>query len=157
MSAKHTPSPWVNSNGVIVPAVKQRADVYEQIADVKMRVRAGGPSAEGEANARLIAAAPDLLVAARFALSVLKANPIEMSERLAIEKLESVIASAEGKSQPGSEPKPARLDAYDQCECGQERREHVPGGAAADLDGCSEFRLAYRYLATTPPPARSST
>lgn len=48
------------------------------------------------ANARLIAAAPDGLSAAKFALSVLQANPVEMSERMAIEKLEAFIAKATG-------------------------------------------------------------
>lgn len=37
----------------------------------------------------------ELLAAAKFALSVLKANPVEMSERMAIKKLEAAIAKAD--------------------------------------------------------------
>jgi len=37
----------------------------------------------------------ELLKAAKFALSVLRANPVEMSERMAIKKLEAAIAKAE--------------------------------------------------------------
>ncbi len=41
---------------------------------------------------------PDLLDTCKFALSVLKANPIELSECMAIEKLEAVIQKAENNS-----------------------------------------------------------
>ena len=46
--------------------------------------------------------AKDLLSAAKFAAKVLKANgldgvPIELSERVALQKLEQAIAKAEGK------------------------------------------------------------
>jgi len=54
-----------------------------------------GPAhdAESEAYARLFAASPQLLMAARFALSVLKANnPVQRSEFLAIDKLNEAIA-----------------------------------------------------------------
>lgn len=44
------------------------------------------------ANARLIAAAPALYDAARFARSVLAANPMEMSEQMALEKLDAALA-----------------------------------------------------------------
>ena len=37
----------------------------------------------------------DTLAAAKFALSVLKANPIELSEQMAIDKLEAAIRAAE--------------------------------------------------------------
>jgi len=53
---------------------------------------------EQEANARLIAAAPDLLEACKAALSVIKANfPTEQSEFMALEKLDAAIAKAEGE------------------------------------------------------------
>lgn len=49
-----------------------------------------------EAQERLRAAGPDLLVAAKFALSVLRSNGLfELSERLAEEKLAAAIARAE--------------------------------------------------------------
>lgn len=47
-----------------------------------------------DANLRLIAAATEGLEAARFAMSVLEANPVEMSERMAIEKLRAFLAKA---------------------------------------------------------------
>lgn len=59
-----------------------------------------GPAhdAESEAYARLFAASHQLLMAARFALSVLKANnPVERSEFLAIEKLTEAIAAVNNK------------------------------------------------------------
>lgn len=54
----------------------------------------GVMEAEHMANARLMAAAPALCKAARFARSVLAANPMEMSERMAIEKLDAALALA---------------------------------------------------------------
>jgi sensor domain CHASE-containing protein len=47
-----------------------------------------------ESLAKLMTAAPDLLAACQFARSVLAANPMEMSERIAIEKLDAAIALA---------------------------------------------------------------
>lgn len=62
--------------------------------------REGGPDSERiQADARQIAAASDLLAAAKFALSVLRHNGLfELSERLAEEKLVAAIANAEGRS-----------------------------------------------------------
>jgi hypothetical protein len=50
-------------------------------------------------NAPLIAAAPELYEAARFAASVIRAQGLfDRSERMAVEKLEAAIAKAEGES-----------------------------------------------------------
>jgi hypothetical protein len=48
---------------------------------------------------RLISAAPDLLEAAEFALSVIKAQGLyDVSERMAADKLERAIAKARGEN-----------------------------------------------------------
>lgn len=41
--------------------------------------------------------------AARFALSVLKANPVEMSERMAIEKLETALVDVQTTDEGSNE------------------------------------------------------
>ena len=64
MEAKHTPGPWMNSNGTILAPAGKVAEAGNPGYD--------GFAAESEdeaiANARLIAAAPDLLAALRKAL-----------------------------------------------------------------------------------------
>jgi len=55
------------------------------------------PTPDAKGNARLIAAAPALLEAAKFALSVIESlPPMELSETMAEDKLSAAIASAEG-------------------------------------------------------------
>jgi hypothetical protein len=111
-SARHTPGPWQ------VTGEMDRFHQGEVIRPLDADGRPGSPvavvcdfnrydrDAEREANAHLIAATPDLEDAARFALSVLRANPVELSERLAIEKLEAAIALAEGRGTTGDKPRP---------------------------------------------------
>ena len=71
--AKHTPGPWVvederyhGPNWAIIGS----ADTAGWHAFVRVAVQLDNkPSDEGEANARLIAAAPDLLAALQFVMS----------------------------------------------------------------------------------------
>lgn len=91
--SNHTPGPWkvfvshLNTFTVVTDDTRGRI-----ICDFDRHNRVNN-----EDNATLIAAAPELLEAVRFALSVLLANyPVEASEFLAIKKLDAAIASAEG-------------------------------------------------------------
>lgn len=52
---------------------------------------------EAAANANLVIAAPDLLEAAEFALSVLEKIAFEASEHMAVNKLKAAIAKAYGQ------------------------------------------------------------
>jgi hypothetical protein len=79
--SKHTPGPWHVANGVQIRGQR------DQIARVWM-MRNG----EGSANARLIAAAPEMLAALRLAQEWLQG-----SEPGRAQYLGEVIAKAEGK------------------------------------------------------------
>lgn len=81
MTAKHTPGPWHVANGVQIRGAR------EQIAKVWM-MRGG----EGNANARLIAAAPELLEALQF---VMTASGEQLST--AFEQAQAAIAKATGE------------------------------------------------------------
>jgi hypothetical protein len=73
---------------------KLYANIYDQDG---RHVAAITGRPEREANARLIAAAPDLLAACKFAASVMNANfPTEASEFAAIDKLQEAIGRAKG-------------------------------------------------------------
>ena len=81
MSAKHTPGPWTQHEGEV------RAKNYGLIS----RSYYGKPDGEGAANARLIAAAPDLLA---FAQEWLERQGTD--ENYMTVKARAVIAKAEG-------------------------------------------------------------
>ena len=84
MGIKHTPAPWHVANGVQVRSEK------DQLARVWM-MRAG----EGKANARLIAAAPELLEALESALTIL----IDSVGDFDYDKARAAIAKAKGEDQ----------------------------------------------------------
>lgn len=82
--------------------------------------------------ARLITASPELLDAAKFALSVLKAGGgFELSERLAMGKLEIAIAVADGR------PAPSVLGDAPRCgECMDTLVDKLGTGAPNYCDTC---------------------
>jgi hypothetical protein len=84
MSAQHTPGPWTASH---IGEIRGSAD-RQTVAYVR------GPSATSAADARLIAAAPDLLDMARKALAAWTGDgpPIDLDD------LRAAIAKAEGRS-----------------------------------------------------------
>ena len=82
MGAKHTPPPWVVANGVQIRSERH------QIAKVWM-MRNG----EGNANARLIAAAPELLEALEEALNQLGTLQLDHKERWSNERTNMVSAA----------------------------------------------------------------
>lgn len=89
----HTPGPWRVIGDTDILALE---GTPSSIVVASTKFFEGPPTSWERANAALIAAAPDGLEAARFALSVLRANPVELSERMAIERLEAFIAKATG-------------------------------------------------------------
>lgn len=81
----HTPPPWRDDCGEIV----DRNGLG--VADVWWRPN----EAEGEANARLIVAAPELLEALQFLADVARATPCFLSP-LALRNADEAIAKARG-------------------------------------------------------------
>ena len=103
MSAKHTPGPWrlgrnehPFSENYLPPAIgtktREQAMVVFPIEDD-----------EPEPNARLIAAAPDLLAACRAVVSVLGrlpiGDPLISDAHTACKKARAAIAAAEGRNE----------------------------------------------------------
>lgn len=87
--SKHTPGPW--------KIEEQRFPPGEKITSSERNIcffpdSGFGQGLEGAANANLIAAAPELLEAAKFALAQLKPEQTE-----AISLLKGAIGKAEGK------------------------------------------------------------
>jgi hypothetical protein len=90
---KHTPGPWVQE-GRHVEAFDGKECV--------MGIEIYGPEDEALANARLIAAAPELLEVLRFTLAELEVSAIrdglEPEELVAVTKARAAIAKAEGRT-----------------------------------------------------------
>lgn len=90
----HTPGPWEVSEGRGFRSIKA-SDGGHVIASDQ-----GEFTGNWEANARLIAAAPDLLEAAKHTLSVLEGTGTKIEGRenfIGIPALRAAIAKAEGK------------------------------------------------------------
>ena len=93
---EYTPGPW---------SADEVRHGYDQVIrnaerdPVALVVIAGYTKSRGRANAHVRAASPDLHLACKFAASVFKAQgingrPIELSERMALEKLEAAISKS---------------------------------------------------------------
>lgn len=73
--SKHTPGPWTHSNLVVRADRSQKHPMGRQIADCYRELPAGHfDEGENAANARLIAAAPDLLEALVGLAQVIEAH-----------------------------------------------------------------------------------
>lgn len=104
-NAKHTPGPWTvgtmvnNDGGVSIVSDEDRVCSVDAIGDFPRGKGWKHEDAERDANARLIAAAPDLLEALRYlvmhckGLDRFEGNPINEAIRAARE----VLAKAEGR------------------------------------------------------------
>lgn len=89
MTHKHTPGPWVISGSSIWNTETHRAIYASGCKPISKR------DEEGQANARLIAAAPDLLEALELALANLK--PKYSQDHIVVKKLTEAIAKANGE------------------------------------------------------------
>lgn len=99
--SKHTREPWIMEHGreciyIGTPKVAAPESVYEIVATVEAGDEYRDDYNErARANARLIAAAPDLLEAARAALTEMLTPNADYLE--AIAKVRAAIAKAEGE------------------------------------------------------------
>ena len=101
--ARHTPLPWeLHAEGAGYNSVQAcQPDSSERgCCPIVESFVLGRTREEAEANAAFIVRAVNnheaLLAALKFCRNVLMANPIEMSEHMAIEKADAAIASAKG-------------------------------------------------------------
>lgn len=99
-----TPGPWKVS--VSPSLVKTRCIVHEVWRGTRLffrrvaTVSIHGPDAENEANAHLLAAAPDLLAACKQAVEFLDNGPDGTGVDAACVRVRAAIAKAEGKGTP---------------------------------------------------------
>jgi len=100
---RHTSGPWVIE--IIYPegdfqcrilAKGKGVDGCDLIIAGEPSKRGGRANIHFEANARLIASAPELLETTKYALDSLKANGITPHNKLRFEWLKEVLAKAEG-------------------------------------------------------------
>lgn len=106
---QHTPGPWKfgkPSDAIISESCPKSCLHWE--GDIECKEWYGGyviAETVAPENKSLIIAAPDLLAAAEFALSVIRAQGLyDMSERMAADKLEAAIAKAHGTPPAAPEP-----------------------------------------------------
>lgn len=91
MSKQHTPGPWFVSGPFIGPRLSPDSGIQIKVA----RVAGDETDAEVIANARLIAAAPDLLAELKFAVKLLSAFPA-INGTAQVERMCAAITKAEG-------------------------------------------------------------
>jgi len=95
MEAKHTQGPWITNCGFVATA--KHTAICKMSYTGAVKFAADPASLEDSANARLIAAAPDMLEACK---AVLEANPIPggMKERRGVMAMvEAAIQAATGE------------------------------------------------------------
>lgn len=98
MSAKHTAGPWTHEGqGDITGVENDHENGCVGLVDVACVYLRTVPC-RTEANARLIAAAPDLLAALRSAHHMLTRDYIDDAKMAVIEKCDAAIASATGEA-----------------------------------------------------------
>lgn len=98
MSGKHTPGPWAVTHedakntifGIAGPVGNGEATFIAKIPRPHIGV------AQAESNARIIAAAPDLLANLQFAVTLLSAMPL-ISGTAQVEAMRAAIAKATGE------------------------------------------------------------
>jgi hypothetical protein len=86
--SKHTPGPWKVSGGGNAPVIQAQDDTW-------ICTSCAPTKEEARNNARIIAAAPDLLEAANSALKLLRGSGFTESTGAVIQ-LKAAIAKAEG-------------------------------------------------------------
>lgn len=90
---EHTPGPWIYTKGVGFKhyVASENGDLDFSLQELHWR---DGREVPAEANARLIAAAPELLEACKEALVKC---PFPVGAALFRERLQTIVAKAEGK------------------------------------------------------------
>lgn len=99
--SKHTPGPWEieHAEDIDLPNhVGISADKHSLLAQVVWKMEDDERSPHCEANARLIAAAPDLLDALKTAKWMLERDYIDDQKMRVIEKCDAAIAKATGET-----------------------------------------------------------
>lgn len=102
MKPKHTPGPWlINGNFVYALHNYNGRQVNRFSAAINHYPTQGGNAEEGEANARLIADAPDLLTHLEKVVSQFDAleNNLSEADILVIGEAKAAIAKAIGETQ----------------------------------------------------------
>jgi hypothetical protein len=96
--AKHTPRPWRTSTWIPERVTASPLGVCRASEDIALFDNHYISPEENQANARLGAAAPDLLAACEFALSVqLEQRAVDQSEKMNVKRLRAAIAKAKGE------------------------------------------------------------
>lgn len=97
--SKHTQGEWIISHGANhIPSIGSKI-LHQPIAHLcRVNEETKGIDAEAEANARLIAAAPDMLEA----LKVLRVEAYKGERTDLLEIIDPVIAKAEGRGNEGA-------------------------------------------------------
>ena len=103
MKTEHTPGPWGIENWSYDDGTRHKTVIVAKNEDAVAHVwgvyRTNGGEEERQANARLIAAAPDLLIAAKGVIAALTRPKTFMADMgAALILLEKAIAKAEGVS-----------------------------------------------------------
>lgn len=96
-SAAHTPGPWTVHMPGSVRACDGSHDTVDGCRTIVEAEIIGIPRAEAEANARLIAAAPDLLQLVREALDAFENRESVINIRDWVTSARAAIARAEGR------------------------------------------------------------
>lgn len=98
--SKHTPGPWVvgqlNKGPVAGTVPVHTADYMESYRSGQLVCSVYGTAAFSDANARLIAAAPELLASLRRVLRMLEINDARLANFGEVEEARDVISKAEG-------------------------------------------------------------
>lgn len=103
--SRHTPGPWTARKRVVLGPTQE--DGRAVIIALARGRNDDGTRSEDVPNARLMAAAPDLLAASKKALNVLRVlAPTEPDADAPIEGLREAIAKAERQDPDPDEPKP---------------------------------------------------
>lgn len=97
----HTPGPWTVQGQAVLS--DRPYPEWKQIAEVRIGNAENWSDPEGESNARLIAASPDLLAACHEAVSaityLLSNDDDEPNYAETLSKLAAAIAKAEGRGE----------------------------------------------------------
>ena len=110
-AAKHTPGPWGAKLKNAPRAIKLKRDHWEIGQESAPRAGVGIAFGDDEANARLIAAAPELLEALKRIIPAARDSKhenfstldgIESTRTEMLQCAHAAIAKAEGRTQPGA-------------------------------------------------------